>query len=589
MRAVLRRGRFLLLALLVVAVILPGSALAQTQKSDPSNEDEKTSAEPQESGTKSDASALKPGDKELPPNPAKDETVTDQIIVKFKDKASTKAKDEVRSQEGLEKKKDLNLIKAEVDKVKGKSVEQAVRNLENRSDVEYATPDYRLSASGYADEPQFANLWGLNNTGQTIQGVTGISNVDVNGKEASARTQGDPNLTVAVIDSGVDFAHPDLADRAWKNPGESGSGKETNGIDDDANGYVDDVNGWDFFDGDNTVYEAGDSPHGTHVAGTIAASVNAQGVVGVAPNIKILALKFLGPDGTGFTSDSILALEYATERGIKISNNSYSYLGPPNPAQKDAINASGQLVIASAGNNAVNNDADPNNATYPASYDSTNILSVAALDNKGTLASFSNYGAKTVDISAPGVNILSTVPFDSFSSGLAWGSGTSQAAPHATGTAALMASKYPSYSPTTLISLIKSSAKTASATTGKTVTGKMPDVQAALYPTVRSTAPASNATNVAKANNVTAKFSDGMNASTINTTTFTLVKAGTTTSIPATVTYTSSTKTATLDPSVDLDPNTKYTATVKGGSTGVKNAVGDPMKAAKTWSFTTGA
>ena len=335
------------------------------------------------------------------------EAAPDQIIVKFKKNAGSSTRADARSAVGLEKKKDLNLIDAEVDKVKGQSLERAIEALERRSDVEYAELDYINYPSGYADEPQFGQLWGLDNTGQSINGVSGTADMDINGKEASAVSQGDQNLLVAVIDDGVDFTHPDLKDRAWKNPGESGSGKETNGVDDDSNGKVDDVNGWDFYYDDKTVHDPGEDAHGTHVSGTLAASVNGEGVVGVAPKIQIMALKFLGPNG-GYTSDAIDALGYAKSKGAKISNNSWGG-GAFSQALKDAIEASDQLFVAAAGNGGQDNDTyyEP---LYPASYDSTNILSVAATDNQGKLGYFSNWGATSVDISAPGVSILSSIP-----------------------------------------------------------------------------------------------------------------------------------------------------------------------------------
>ena len=225
-----------------------------------------------------------------------------------------------------------------------------------------------------------------------------LRTLDINALEASAITQGDNDLVVAVIDDGVDFSHPDLAGRAWTNPGEV----PNNNLDDDANSYVDDVNGWDFYNRDKTVHDPGVDEHGTHVSGTLAASVDGQGVVGVAPNVKIMALKFLGPYG-GYTSDAVLAIQYAKAEGAKISNNSWGG-GPYDQALYDAINNSGSLFVAAAGN-------DGNNSpSYPAGYDLPNILSVAAVDNQGKLASFSNYGASSVDISAPGVGILSSVP-----------------------------------------------------------------------------------------------------------------------------------------------------------------------------------
>lgn len=199
-------------------------------------------------------------------------------------------------------------------------------------------------------------------------------------KEASAVTQGDSNLVVAVIDDGVDFLHPDLENRAWTNPGET----PNNNTDDDGNGKIDDVNGWDFFHEDNTVYD--------------------EGIVGVAPNVKIMALKFLGPNG-GSTSDAILAIQYAKSKGAKLSNNSWGG-GGYSQALKNAIDASGSL-FAAAGNSGTNNDTTP---MYPASYTGANILSVAAINNQGNLAGFSNYGAKSVDVSAPGVDVLSSIP-----------------------------------------------------------------------------------------------------------------------------------------------------------------------------------
>jgi len=212
-----------------------------------------------------------------------------EVIVKFKETVGPGERANVRSQVGLEKVQELGLIKAELAKVEGRSVEDAVRASERRPEVEYAQPNFTYNPAGYADEPRFGELWGLNNTGQNGE----TPNVDINALEASGVTQGDPNLVVAVIDSGVDFSHPELTGRRWVNPGESGGGKETNGIDDDGNGFVDDVNGADFFNNDGNPFD--DNSHGTHVSGTIAASVNDQGVVGVAPNVKIMALKILSP------------------------------------------------------------------------------------------------------------------------------------------------------------------------------------------------------------------------------------------------------------------------------------------------------
>ncbi|MDP9351797.1 MAG: S8 family serine peptidase, partial [Chloroflexota bacterium] len=414
--------------------------------------------------------SVAPGRDPSPANqPAGSLAHPDRIIVRFKDSTSPTTRASVRRQEKLERIRGIGLVRAEVVRVAGRSPEAAVRALNRRPDVEYAELDQVLTPSGYSEEEYFTLLWGIQNTGQN----SGSVDVDTNALEASAVTLGDPNLVVAVIDDGVDFNHPDLAGRQWVNPGESGNGRETNGTDDDGNGYIDDVNGWDFYHGDRTVHDAGEEEHGTHVSGTVAASLNGKGVVGLAPNIKIMALKFLGPNG-GYTSDAILAIEYARNKGVRISNNSWGG-GGYSKALKSAIEASGSLFVAAAGNSAADIDASP---SYPAAYDSPNILSVAAIDNQGKLASFSNYGATNVDISAPGVNILSSIPGGGYES---W-NGTSMAAPHATGAAALVASLYPSMlgDPVGLKTTLIDTGKSASLTTGKTASGRMIDARAAL-------------------------------------------------------------------------------------------------------------
>lgn len=430
-----------------------------------------------------------------------------QIIVKYRKTASPSALEDLRRGERLKRVKRLGSIRAEVLEVSGRSVKDAVADLNNRPEVEYAQPNYLLYPTGYGDEPFFGQEWGLHNTGQTITvgpaNKTGAANFDINALEASTVTLGDPNLVVAVIDDGVDFAHPDLAGRQWVNAGESGGGKETNNVDDDNNGKIDDVNGWDFKNNDNTLFEPGYS-HGTHVAGTIAASMDGQGIVGVAPNVKIMALKFLETNGT--TAHAIEAIQYATQMGAKISNNSWGG-DDDSPALKDAIQNCNCLFIAAAGNGGSDGVGDDNDttATYPASFDLPNILSVAAINSQGALADFSNYGATSVDISAPGEDVLSTY-VEAGTRTYAFSSGTSMATPHATGAAAPVASVNPAAltSPIGLKNVLMSTGKPVSSTAGKSVTGKMIDAKAAVDralstsditpPTVSITAPAQGAT-----------------------------------------------------------------------------------------------
>lgn len=297
------------------------------------------------------------------------------------------------------------------------SVPEAVSAYSQNPDVLYAEPNYYYyldavpeptvapinegSAESVPDDPEFSNLWGLHNTGQTIQGVTGSADADIDAPEAWTITKGSKNVTIAVIDSGVMYTHPDLAANIWTNPGEI----PDNGIDDDGNGYVDDVHGWDFYDND---YDPDDAyGHGTHCAGTIAAvGNNSIGVTGVMWNAKIMPLRFMGPNGKGRNTDAILAIRYATMMGADVISCSWggaSY----SQALKDAIDATPALVVCAAGNDALNNDITPH---YPSSYTSRNVLAVAASTSTEQLASFSNFGATSVDVAAPGRNILSTYP-----------------------------------------------------------------------------------------------------------------------------------------------------------------------------------
>ena len=232
---------------------------------------------------------------------------------------------------------------------------------------------------------------------------------------------------VAIIDTGIDYTHPDLAANIWTNPGEIAG----DGIDNDGNGYVDDVHGYDFVNNDGDPMD--DHFHGTHTAGTVGAvGNNGVGVTGVNWQVKLMALKFLGASGSGSVSGAVSALEYAVTMGVRLSNNSWGG-GGYSQALYDAIKNSqviGHVFVAAAGNSGVNSDLQP---AYPASYDLDNIISVAAIDSSDNLASFSNRGVVTVDLAAPGVAVLSTV----LGGGYASYSGTSMATPHVTGAAAL--------------------------------------------------------------------------------------------------------------------------------------------------------
>jgi subtilisin family serine protease len=278
--------------------------------------------------------------------------------------------------------------------------------------VDVAEPNYlrRLSVR-LPNDPLFPQLWGLQNTGQAVDGVAGTTGADTKFVPAwsLARTAPSNQVVVAVVDSGVDYTHPDLSASMWTNPGEI----PNNGIDDDGNGYVDDFFGYDFADGVADPQDSGF--HGTHVAGTIAATGNnGMGVIGVDYQARIMALKVSTDGETIITSAEIEAIQYATMmkgRGINIVAINASYSGgSSNNAEYAAIQAAGAAGIifcVAAGNDGTNHDITP---VYPGSYRLSNMIVVAATDQTDALASFSDYGANTVDLGAPGVNILSAEP-----------------------------------------------------------------------------------------------------------------------------------------------------------------------------------
>jgi thermitase len=306
--------------------------------------------------------------------------------------------------------------------------------------VEFAEPNYVMHALGTNDPELLPNdvdmpkLWGMKNTGQKDAGnVDGVAGADIGAAKAWTITTGNKAIVVGVIDTGVDYTHPDLADNIYLNPGESGSGKETNGIDDDANGFVDDFRGWNFA-GVSTNNPMDDNEHGTHVSGTIAGKGNnGIGVAGVNWEGSILPIKFLTGSGSGSLADAVKSIQYATLMNVHMTNNSWGG-GGFTQSMFDAIKAAkdkGQLFIAAAGNDGRNSDSRPN---YPAGYQLENVIAVAATTNQDTLASFSTYGKRSVHIAAPGHRIYSTVPgggYDTFS-------GTSMASPHVAGGAALL-------------------------------------------------------------------------------------------------------------------------------------------------------
>ena len=320
------------------------------------------------------------------------------------------------------------------------------------------TLDQRMTAFEVPDDPLYSGYqWAL----PTISAPAGW--------DASA---GAAPVTVAVIDTGVDISHPDLANRLWRNAGEIAG----NGIDDDHDGYIDDVNGWNFASNTNQLYSAGDGDsHGTHVAGSIAAQRNnGYGIAGVADNARIMPLKFLRPGG-GYTSDAIAAIQYAVDRGARVINASWggtSYTAPLCDAVSQA-GAAGVLFVAAAGNDGTNNDASP---TWPANCPGSTLISVAATTETEGLAAFSNYGASSVDVGAPGDDIASTLPGAAFG----YKSGTSMAAPHVSGIAAVVRGLYPGFTPSQVRTAIMGGGRSLTSLAGLTVSGRRADLLGAL-------------------------------------------------------------------------------------------------------------
>jgi len=338
------------------------------------------------------------------------EHVKDEIIVKFRDEIA--ADDRViKGVSAIAHSKTGAVVKREFKRLRGlqlvklpkhKSIRQALKSYLKNPQIEYAEPNYIVHTAVTPNDTYFNNLWGLNNTGQT----GGTSDADIDAPEAWDLTTGSSSVVIAVVDTGVTYNHTDLSSNIWVNAEESSC---TDGIDNDENGYIDDCNGWDFIGDDND--PADYNGHGTHVSGTIAAvGNNSTGITGVMWTAKIMPLRFLGVSGYGTTADAISAILYANANGAHVINNSWGGSGY-SQALKDAIDASQAVVVCAAGNDGTNNDSTP---SYPASYTSSNIIAVAATDHNDNLAYFSNYGATSVDVGAPGVNIYSTIPVFSY-------------------------------------------------------------------------------------------------------------------------------------------------------------------------------
>ena len=412
-------------------------------------------------------------------------SVPGEFIVKLKDQKSFMKSLKVI---GVEHLRDVDVSFGNFHVVKSlglKSTALLLKELNSNPNVEYAEPNFvysivkpieeldaaSLVAPAFAgveynytpNDPKFGQLWGLVNTGDNEPGgSSGVAGADINAIKAWDLTTGSKDVTIAVIDTGVDYNHSDLKDNMWTNTAEL-NGEP--GVDDDGNGFVDDVYGYDFANDDGDPNDG--HSHGTHCAGTIGAvHDNGLGVAGVMKDVKIMAIKFLTDSGSGTTENAIKSIDYATKMNVDLMSNSWGG-GGRSQALEDAIKRASQAGIiftAAAGNSSSNNDSRPH---YPSNYDVENVVSVAALTAQNSLASFSCYGRSTVHIAAPGHRILSTVKGNNYKVY----SGTSMATPHVSGVVGLLLAQEGRMDHTTFRERLLATSVPVGALRGKTING----------------------------------------------------------------------------------------------------------------------
>jgi subtilisin family serine protease len=426
--------------------------------------------------------------------------VPGEVLVRYRDGTSASERAQARSEQAATLERKLPLKNTELLKLEpGDSVRETAKDLEDQSDVVYAQPNFiRTADSVTPNDPSFGQLWGLDNQGQAINGVSGLADADIDAPEAWGATTGNPNVTVAVVDTGVDSSRPDLAPNLWTNPGETGTDshgddKKSNGVDDDSDGKVDDWQGWDFVFGDTVPNDP--NGHGTHVSGTIGARGNdGTGVAGVTWSSKIMPVRVLGSNGSGNDANVAAGFVFAAQHGAKVVNASLGGDGDPTVLAAAIAQSPNTLFVVAAGNSSADVDTSPE---YPCAIPAPNVVCVAATTQTDGLASFSNYGSQGVDLAAPGVRVLSTCPpgasgIQCPSSGFKYLSGTSMATPHVSGVAALVDADQPGASVAQVKETLLDSVDYLPSLDGRTVTGGRVNAARALGllpPSIKSSPP----------------------------------------------------------------------------------------------------
>jgi subtilisin family serine protease len=394
-----------------------------------------------------------------PPGPAPGDEIPGQLVVGFDPSASTSQEQHAVNDAGGEIESRIRSIDAAVVSVDPSRSDDAAAKIQDAAAVDYVEPNYALGSFRLPNDRSFGSQWGLMNTGQD----GGQIGADIHAPVAWDLSTGGP-VVVAVVDTGVALSHPELAGNLWVNPDDP-----ANGQDDDGDGYTDDVHGANLIDPD--AQPADDAGHGSHVAGIIGAQGgNGVGISGVDWDVQLMPVKFLDANGGGSTAIAATAIDYAVHHGARVINASWG--GPAfSFALYQAVKRAGEqgaLVVAAAGNDGINTDSEPD---YPAGFDLPNVISVAASNRSDRLADFSNYGAGSVDLAAPGEDIYSTVPTSEEASGYSTYSGTSMAAPFVSGAAALYLSRNPQASVTQTRAAILQTVDKLPSFTGRTVTG----------------------------------------------------------------------------------------------------------------------